>query len=192
MAECRCRALQDTGREGECADLLEGVLDDPAAASWTPLPDLAALVVRSRREGGDLEGAARLARRVAIANVEDPGIHQLEIATRSRLEGETAVLEDLERRLETAEGLAFCLQQGRDFDKLTSLSSELGGMLVQTAGPIIQTVRKQGAHAAVIEAEAVAQSEEVDSRYASPAIMEAAGESGAIVKPITERLQAKH
>ena len=66
--------------------------------------------------------------------------------------------------VETAEGLAFCLQQGRDFDKLTSLSSELGGMLVQTAGPIIQTAGKQGAHAAVIEAEAVAQSEEVDSR----------------------------
>ena len=98
-AECRCRALEASGRRGECVALLEALLEEPGAVSWLPPSDLAARVVRARLEAGDLDSAADLARRSAAVSPADAAIHQLEVVTRGALEGETVVLEDLERRL---------------------------------------------------------------------------------------------
>jgi len=103
-AVCRCRALQAAGRADACAALLDGILAEPEAAGWLPPPDLAALVVQRRRDAGDAGTAADLARRAAVAHPEDPAIHRLEIVVRGRLEGEAAVLEDLERRLAAGRG----------------------------------------------------------------------------------------
>lgn len=99
-AECRCRALQAHGRAEGCVALLDPLLEQ--APDWTPAPDLAAAVVRARRERGDLRGAASLARRAAAAHPRDAALAQLEIAVRSAREGEPAVVEDLTRRLAAA------------------------------------------------------------------------------------------
>ncbi len=96
-AECRCRALGALGREGECIALLDGLLDE--APDWVPPPDLAAAVVRARQASGENARAVALARRASAAHPRDAALTQLEIAVRSPLEGETAVVEDVTRRL---------------------------------------------------------------------------------------------
>jgi hypothetical protein len=97
-AECRCRALEAVGRFEECVALLDPLLEE--APDWAPAPDLAAAVVRARRERGEARAAAQLARRAAASYPRDAALAQLEIATRSPIEGEDAVLEELGRRLE--------------------------------------------------------------------------------------------
>lgn len=96
-AECRCRALEHSGRAAECVALLDPLLDE--APDFVPAPDLAAKVVRARAERGEIRAAGALARRAAAAHREDAALAQLEVEMRSRVEGEPAVLEDLGHRL---------------------------------------------------------------------------------------------
>jgi tetratricopeptide (TPR) repeat protein len=98
-AECRCSALLATGRDAECVELLEGLLSEPESDGWLPDPRLAALVIRARRDRGELVGAAALAQRAAAAHPADRDLLQLELLTRGLVEGEESVLDDLERRL---------------------------------------------------------------------------------------------
>lgn len=97
-----------------------------------------------------------------------------------------------EADLESGEGLAFCLQQAQDFDKLTNLSNELGGMLISTASPMIQSSLEKQVRETATNQSVIANSEnQALPQYAPTAALEAAGERGAIEKPITERLQAR-
>jgi len=98
-AECRCRSLLAEGRRGECVALLEEILHHPEAQGWVPSAELVRLVVSSRRNAGEYENAARLARRAAVAHAEDLHVLQAELLARSVLEGEERVLDELRSRL---------------------------------------------------------------------------------------------
>lgn len=100
VAECRCRALDAGGQPEACLALLERVV--AAAPGWSPSPDLAARLVRARRERGDLAGAAAFARQAVAVHRGDAALALLEIEVRSVLEGEDAVLAALEQRVAEA------------------------------------------------------------------------------------------
>ena len=98
-AECRCRALIGSGRADACADLIAERLADPAAADWSPRPDLAIHAIQTWRDAGRAEEAAMLAARAARAHPDDAQLLALELATRSGLEDEDAVLAEVAERL---------------------------------------------------------------------------------------------
>ncbi len=97
-AECRCLALIATARGEECADLLADVLADPESQPWSPRPDLAIHAIQTWRDAGRSTEAAALARRAAQAYPDDAQLFALELATRSSVEDEDAVLAELETR----------------------------------------------------------------------------------------------
>ncbi len=97
-----------------------------------------------------------------------------------------------EEDLESAEGLAFCLQQAQNFEALAEISSELGGMLMNAAAPIINSARQAKARELAANPNRLTEGEELPlPQYAPTAALEAAGEKEAIVKPVSERLQAR-
>ena len=99
-AECRCLALLESDRKPECVDLMEGLL--ATRSDWLPSPLPTAFVAEDRRRRGDLTGAAELAHRGALAYPESMVLLYLELDTRSALEGERPVLEEMARRLPSA------------------------------------------------------------------------------------------
>jgi len=98
-AECRCLALIGSARGDECAELLAQLLADPSSGDWAPRPDLAIHAIQTWREAGRAAEAAELARRAARANPDDARLFALELATRSSVEDEDAVLAELTARL---------------------------------------------------------------------------------------------
>ena len=103
-AQCRCAALLAHDERQVCVDLLEGLLADSEAdeeaEDWLPDPTLTALVVASRDEAGDPVRAADLARRGAAEHPYDALLLNQELTLRARVEDETSVLTEMERRLE--------------------------------------------------------------------------------------------
>lgn len=99
-AECRCFASLSSGDREACTQLLDPLLSAPEAADWIPHPVLTKLMVRTWREAGRLEAAARLAERAAPEQRDDLDLLQLELMLRSQLEDEPDVLAALEQRLE--------------------------------------------------------------------------------------------
>ena len=71
-AQCRCLALLQTGGQEACADLLDGLIDDPGTGDWLPSPELTSLVVERRASRGELGEAAGLAHRGATTYPDDP------------------------------------------------------------------------------------------------------------------------
>jgi tetratricopeptide (TPR) repeat protein len=98
-AECRCLALVATDRGDECAELLAQILADPTSKDWAPRPDLAIHGIQTWRDAGRVAEAAQLARRAARAHPDDAQLFALELATRSSVEDEDAVLAELTARL---------------------------------------------------------------------------------------------
>ncbi len=98
-AECRCLALIGSGRGDECTDLLAGILADPRASDWAPRADLAIHAIQTWREAGRAAEAAKLAKRATRAHPDDAQLFALELATRSGVEDEDAVLAELEARV---------------------------------------------------------------------------------------------
>jgi len=109
-AQCRCLALLQTGGKEACADLLNGLLDDPATGDWLPSPELTSLVVERRGDRGELGKAAELAHRGAITYPTDPLLLLQELKFRTRTEDEKSVLDEMERRLPKAGEAAPLLQ----------------------------------------------------------------------------------
>jgi hypothetical protein len=109
-AECRCWALLATGAESECVDLIGRVMSRPDADDWTLPPMLARVVVRVRRDRGELGAAAALARQATALHPTDRDLLQLELVSRSVIEGEEPVLQDLSSRLEESEGQGLSLR----------------------------------------------------------------------------------
>jgi len=97
--ECRCYAQLALNRAGECTALLESILKASAAKDWVPDPVLTRLLVHTRIEKGRGPEALDLVRRARDAQPEDQGLLAFEVATRSIVEGEEAVLADLGARL---------------------------------------------------------------------------------------------
>lgn len=98
-AQCRCRALLAIGEKDACAELLEGILEAPQSGDWAPSPALSVHLIQTRRDAGRTADAARLARRAARAHPHDADLFFLELATRSAVEDETAVMAELADRL---------------------------------------------------------------------------------------------
>jgi hypothetical protein len=98
-AECRCLALLASGRGDECVALLAALLADPRAGDWAPRPDLAVHLIQTWRDEGRTAEAASLARRATRAHPDDAALFGLELATRSSVEDEDAVLEELAARV---------------------------------------------------------------------------------------------
>ena len=101
-ADCRCVALMQTGRRGECVALLERLLADPRADDWLPRPALTAVAVEERQARGDLVGALQLATRGVDRHATDLPLLLLEATLRLRLEEAGTALDAEARRLPTA------------------------------------------------------------------------------------------
>jgi hypothetical protein len=99
-AECRCWALLNRDRREDCAALIDDVLQEPDARDWVPHPVLATLVARNRVQQGRAVEAANLARAAADAYPSALQILELEIQTRSAVEGIQAAHQAIEARLE--------------------------------------------------------------------------------------------
>ena len=113
-AECRCSALLASERErsGECVALLVEILGAPEAEGWIPDPVLAGLVVRAWRDQGRMPLAADLAWRAAAEHPGNLQLLELELSTRSAIEGEEAVLAEFEARRGRSVSLGIVLAQG--------------------------------------------------------------------------------
>lgn len=118
-AECRCRALLETGEERACVELLEGFLSDPEVGDWLPEPLMTGLLVARRETRGDLLGAAELAHQGAARYPSSALLQTQELVLRSRTEDERSVLEEMRRRTEDGDA------QGRAVDFLRLRISEL-------------------------------------------------------------------
>ncbi len=99
-AECRCWALLNEGRRDECASLIDDLLQDEEARDWVPHPVLATLVARTRVQQGRAVEAANLARATAEVHPTVLQILELEIQTRSAVEGIQTAHEAIEARIE--------------------------------------------------------------------------------------------
>ncbi len=103
-AECRCEALLATGNARACVSLMTPLVAEAAESDdWMPAPALSALLVRARRESGNPEDAAELARRAGRQHRDDLLVFQHELEARVAVEAERDVLRDLEARI-PAEG----------------------------------------------------------------------------------------
>jgi hypothetical protein len=71
-ADCRCVALLATDRDDECEELAARLLAEPGAGDWLPRPDVMKGLISRRFSRGDIEGAAALARRAALAVPDEP------------------------------------------------------------------------------------------------------------------------
>jgi hypothetical protein len=98
-AECRCYAQLALDRAPECTALLDRLLDEPAARDWVPDATLTKLLIHTRLKEGRNAPALALARRAREVHPDDTGLLELEVITRSIVEGEDAVLADLAARL---------------------------------------------------------------------------------------------
>lgn len=98
-AECRCTALVVQDRAAECIDLLDEALAHPDAGDWLPGPDLAILVIGTRRDRGRTAAAADLARRASEAYPDEGLLQFFELTLRSQAEDEDTVLAEMEARL---------------------------------------------------------------------------------------------
>jgi hypothetical protein len=98
-AECRCTALLATGAGEGCADLLAEILADPASGDWAPPPELAVPAIQIWRQRGGAADAALLARRAARRHPESADLFYLELVTRSALEDEGPLLQELQARV---------------------------------------------------------------------------------------------
>jgi len=101
-AECRCIALIASDRGAECESLMDRLLADPAAADWSPGPKLAVHLIQTRRSASRIEEAAQLARRAARRFPSNGDLFYLELATRSSVEDEALVLQEMEARIDPA------------------------------------------------------------------------------------------
>jgi len=101
-AECRCIALIATDRGAECESLMDRLLSDPAAADWSPGPKLAIHLIQTRRSAGRIADAADLARRAARRFPSNADLFYLELVTRSSIEDEALVLQEMEARIDPA------------------------------------------------------------------------------------------
>jgi hypothetical protein len=101
-ADCRCVALMQTGRRGECVALLERLLADSRADDWLPRPALTAVAVEERQARGDLVAALQLATRGVDRYATDLPLLLLEATLRLRLEEVGTALDAEARRLPTA------------------------------------------------------------------------------------------
>ncbi len=104
-AECRCFALLASGAAGECSELMDEVLADPATVRWAPSAPLSIHLIQTRRDEGRAADAANLARRAGLMHPTDPDLFFLELVTRSAVEDEQRVMRRLTRRL-VSEGVA--------------------------------------------------------------------------------------
>ncbi len=100
-AECRCLALLASGREAECAQLLEEALSTPGAENWAPNPQLSVHLIQTWREQGRLRDAANLALRAGALHPQHPELFYVELVTRGSVEDEPALLQELALRLPT-------------------------------------------------------------------------------------------
>lgn len=98
-AECRCWALLNRDRRDDCARLIDDLLLADPAAEWVPHPVLSTLVARTRAQQGRGAEAANLARAAAAAHPSDLKLLELEIQTRSALEGQRAAHSAMEARI---------------------------------------------------------------------------------------------
>lgn len=98
-AECRCWALLNRGQRDGCAQLIDGLLVADPDANWIPHPVLATLVSRTRAQQGRGAEAANLARAAAAAYPQDLKLLELEIQTRSAVEGAPAAHAAIESRV---------------------------------------------------------------------------------------------
>lgn len=99
IAECRCIAQLSLGDREGCTTLLDPLLRSREADDWIPHPVLTKLMLRTWQAQGEIAPAAELARRAAPALRGDVELLQLELALRSQVEEEAAVLADAEARL---------------------------------------------------------------------------------------------
>ena len=104
-AECRCTALISLGDSPACVDLMDPLLGPEP--DWSPRPDLAALVVRARRDTGRFDEALALARVAGATHPDDAALFTLELELRAAREPEAQVLGELAARVpERGEGAA--------------------------------------------------------------------------------------
>jgi hypothetical protein len=96
--ECRCIALMAQGRGGDCIELIGAPLR-AAGDDWTPPPVLAVPLAEHWRTQGHLTPAAELLARAGEEWPQDPSLISAELLIRREVEGEDAVLADLEARL---------------------------------------------------------------------------------------------
>jgi hypothetical protein len=99
-AECRCYALLALDREAECESLMDRLLADPNAESWSPSPSLAVHLIQTRRSAGRIREAADLARRAARRYPGNGDLFYLELTTRVSVDDEESVLRELEARID--------------------------------------------------------------------------------------------
>ncbi len=99
-AECRCWALLNRDRRDECARLVDDLLVADPAAHWVPHPVIATLVARARMQQGRAAEAANLSRAAAAQYPNDLKLLELEIQTRSAIEGQGPAHAAIEARIE--------------------------------------------------------------------------------------------
>ena len=98
-AECRCWALLNRDRRDDCASLIDELLLEAPEAPWVPHPVLSTLVSRVRTQQGRVVEAANLARNAAAAHPHDLKLLELEILTRTAVEGQQASHAAMEARI---------------------------------------------------------------------------------------------
>jgi hypothetical protein len=102
-AECRCWALLNLSQRDSCADLIDRLLVAAPESDWVPHPVLSALVVRYRGEHRRDAEAAQLARKATRRHPHEIRLLELEIQTRSAVEGSGDALGSMEARLDRGE-----------------------------------------------------------------------------------------
>ena len=97
--ECRCTALLATGAGSTCVELLEAAVQGGEDGGWIPSPELTVHLIQTWRDRARIDAAARLARRAAKRFPKDPNLFYLELETRSSVENEEAVMQELRARI---------------------------------------------------------------------------------------------
>jgi len=97
--ECRCLALFATGQADACIDLLERAVADGKDDDWAPRPELSIHLIQTWRSQARSDAAALLASRAARRYPSDPDLFYLELETRSGIEDEEVVSNELAARV---------------------------------------------------------------------------------------------